>query len=68
MKIFIITSNKYLDYQIDDDEFVKISQMEEDERIARELAENKTEQHKPEDDMEIAKRIQMEADEKLARE
>lgn len=42
--------------------------MEEDERIARELGENKNEKHNNEDDLEIAKRIQMEADEKLARE
>jgi len=44
--------------------------MEEDERIARELAEDKAEhQHRnSERDMKIARRIQMEADEKLARE
>ena len=40
--------------------------MEEDERLARELAENKTDNNY--NDIEVARRIQMEADEKLARE
>jgi hypothetical protein len=42
--------------------------MEEDERLAREMQDNKTEHNNNEDYMEIEKRIQLEADEKLARE
>lgn len=65
-KLFSLTY-LLLDYVIDDvDEFARLEQMEEDERLAKQLEASKVDEHH--DDEEIARRIQMEADEKLARE